>query len=120
MQMVPSTSSKDIFYPNAALPWFSLLPPGLIKSAYGEKTLEAFMNLYVPPGEMRTIHGKLSSGYEVSVLTLTGQARVSLLHLTDDVNPTQDRHCQLNASKSEYLLYPLLLFEHVTDFDPAR
>jgi hypothetical protein len=67
MQMVPITSSKENVYPNAALPWFSLLPPGLIKSAYGEKTLEAFMNLYVPPGEMRTIHGEQTPGYDVGV-----------------------------------------------------
>lgn len=58
MQKVPMKGRKVELYTTTPLLWSLLLPPHLVQSAYGERTLEAFMDLYVPPGDLRCIHAE--------------------------------------------------------------
>ncbi|KAF2827947.1 hypothetical protein CC86DRAFT_202216 [Ophiobolus disseminans] len=81
---------------SAPLPWALVLPPSLVKSAYGERTMEAFMNLYVPQGNMRSRNAegrdfvnvlpRLSADDEALRLTVLAIGTVAMSKKTGDAN----------------------------------
>ena len=58
MQVVPTRSATGGRRLNTPLPLSLLLPTSLIKSAYGEKSMEAFLNIYVPQGDLRSTNAE--------------------------------------------------------------
>ncbi|KAH8728245.1 hypothetical protein GQ44DRAFT_63715 [Phaeosphaeriaceae sp. PMI808] len=59
MQVVSTMPSREYGIPQMTLPLSVVLPTDLCRAAYGEKSMEAFADLYIPRGGRINVEGKL-------------------------------------------------------------